>query len=110
MLAQPTNQLRAFFSLKNRLNDTDTCLVKAGKGEALILMSKDLYQQKIADFLLKAGANPIALNINEHSETTRKKICESKFVITGDQKKREKLYVMNFALPQLYRQLKLHKT
>jgi len=91
--------LQAFFSLKKRLRETNTCLVKADKGETLILVSNDPYQHKITDFLLKAGATPTNLNINTHSELTREKIRVSKFVITGNQRMRERLYVMNFAFP-----------
>ena len=44
-----------------------------------------------------------------HNESTRQKTRDSKFVITGDQKKRERFYVMKFTFPQLYSQRELHK-
>jgi len=85
-------------------------IAKVDKGEALIILKKNVYEKKIHDFLLQAGAIPSNLNFNTHNEQVREKIRKAQHLITGSLKSRERLYVMNPSFPKIYGQVKTHES
>ena len=105
----PSQFTRSFLSIKEKLKRDGLIMAKADKGEALVLMTKDQYEQKLLDFLHQAGASPMDYKFSIHNESIRGKIRKAQFLITGLQKSRERFYVMNPAFSKIYGQVKTHK-
>jgi len=106
----PSQFTRSFLSIKEKLKRDGLIMAKADKGEALVLMTKDQYEQKLLDFLHQAGASPMDYKFSIHNESIRGKIRKAQFLITGPQKSRKRFYVMNPAFPKIYGQVKTHKS
>jgi len=60
----PAPVVKTFSSLKRRLNSENLVLVKADKGEAIIIMERAEYDRKILTFLTAAGASLIRSNFH----------------------------------------------
>ena len=94
---------------RERLKQDDIALVKAGKGETLILIERSTYIQKIYDFLEISKAVELKeFSINTFNSKIRLAISSSAYVIPSTQK--ISLYVMCYSTPCLYGQLKTHKS
>ena len=89
----PSQVTKSFLSIKEKLKRDGLIMAKADKGEALVLITKDQYEQKLLDFLHQAGASPTDYKFSTQNESIRGKIRKAQFLITGPQKSRERFYV-----------------
>ena len=81
LLSDPGPQARAdtltFFKLRKRLRDEDLAIVKADKGETLVVMNKAYYMDRVHAFLLASGAKPIKFSIGTYNLSVRTAIKSS---------------------------------
>ena len=98
----PSQFTRTFLSIKEKLKRDGLIIAKAGKGEALVRMIKNQYEQKLLDFLHQAGASLTDYKFATHNETIRGKIRKAQYLITWTQKSGERFYIMNPAFPKIY--------
>ena len=106
LMATPNQTTRTYLQLRKRLKQQNLALMKADKGETLIIMNRADYNKKVWDFLTQAGAKPIRYAFTDYNEKIRA-ILEKTSLIFGSVGK--DLKVMNASKPRLYGQLKLHK-
>ena len=90
--------VQQFISLKRSLLQEDLALVKADKGESLVVMEQSQYEKKMKKFLKDAGAKKIRSPFTSHNEDVRAAISNARFVIT---KNHESVKVMNPSTPRL---------
>lgn len=106
MFGTPPPNNRVFVQLQRRVQQQDLVIVKADKGETLIILSRTNYEEKMLDFLNRSGAKPSNFNLANYNKEIRAAIKCSTLVIRNQGKD---LLQMCVATPRLYGQIKLHK-
>ena len=91
---------------KRSLHDKNSVLVKADKGETLVILQKDEYDRKMFSFLQNANAKPPQYQLTEHNKKVRS-ILDKPSLVFGS--KGDSLKVMCVDVPRLYGQIKVHK-
>lgn len=99
---------KLFHSISNELKSSNSVLVKADKGEALVAFPASDYHNKMTNFLQTSGALPSTMEYDYYIRKIRRSILSSHLVVQ-DKKQRESVLVMNPSPPCLYGQLKTHK-
>ena len=101
--APPNRFTRSFLIIKKRTKQKNLSLFKADKGETLIILTGDQYEQKMHAIVTN-------LKFNFHNHKTRKKIQSTKYVIAGNLESRERLHVTNPSSSKIYDYVKIHKS
>lgn len=101
-----TPELRTYFGLKRRLNQEDLVLVKADRGETLVIMQRTQYDMEVLQFLESAGANHINSPSTSYNKEVRDTINKSKYILP---EKFSFLRQMSPSLPKIYGQVKIKK-
>lgn len=107
-ISRSSPDTRLVKSISKKVRDNYLCIVKADKGNALIVMPRDDYDRKVTDFLQDSGAKPVRFSIESHSKNIRS-LIDSSVLVIPTLPLRDSLKKMSYFTPRLYGQLKLHK-
>ena len=72
----------------------------------MVILHNQQHVDKIEQFIVASNLTKIKFSLDEYNRKIRKAIKSNPLVIQGDP---ERLFVMNYALPRLYGQIKMHK-
>ena len=82
-------------------------LVKLDKGEALIILTRAQYDDKINHFLQTAAATCTTFSLTSHNSAVRSAIRSSHLIVPKDH--HERLLVSNYDPPKFHGRIKIHK-
>ena len=101
----------AYKQLRKRLKEENLALVKADKGNSLVLMERAAYTQRVYEFLKSSNTIEIPFSIKSINNKIRAAISSSAHAIPWKEEQKEnKLYVKCYSTPCLYGQIKTHKS
>jgi len=92
--------------LQKRIKEYDLVLAKADEGEALILLSKTDYREKVLDFLRNANATPSKYKFTEYNSSVRAVLDKQSRIFRNNG---EFLKQMAVAVPRIFGQIKMQK-
>jgi hypothetical protein len=99
---------KLIYHIKKKITDNKLIITKADKGNTLVILQKDVYNEKVKEFMIQNNFTKLTHDItSKQQRTIRSSLNKCKDIINRDTK--WKYVNMNPSAPHIFGLIKLHK-